>query len=71
MSRAKKNLVRILYLRLQVFHMQSLGYSAQGHSRCAVSEFQTEENLKNNEILVKEKTSTAGESKQAIKTNKL
>lgn len=34
------------YLQLQVFRKQSLFYSAQGHSRCAVFEFQTERNFK-------------------------
>lgn len=43
---------RLLYLQLQVFHMQSLDYSAQGHSKCEVSEFQTEKNLKKEEIPV-------------------
>lgn len=32
---------RLIYLQLQVFHKQSPGCSAQGHSKCEVSEFQT------------------------------
>lgn len=33
---------KMLYLQLQVFHTQSPGYSAQGHNKSWVSEFQTE-----------------------------
>lgn len=34
---------KMLYLQLQVFHTQSPGYSAQGHNKSWVSEFQTED----------------------------
>ncbi len=37
---------RLLYLQPQVFHTQSLGYSAQGHSKCGASVFQTTKNVK-------------------------
>lgn len=41
---------RLFYLRLQVFHMQSLGCSAQGHSKCEVSVFQTKHEGKKERI---------------------
>lgn len=58
-----------MYLQHRVFHMQSLGCSARGHSKCEVSGFQTTQDLKE-ETLVKN-TTLAVRDKQGNKTNTL
>lgn len=42
LDKVKGRQEKMLYLQLQVFHTQSPGYSAQGHNKSWVSEFQTE-----------------------------
>lgn len=52
---------RLIYLQLQVFHTQSPGCSAQGHSKCEVSEFQTgKEKCKRKRLLLETKLPTLG-----------
>ena len=58
LKKTKNNQADCWYSRLQVFHKQSLDYSAQGHSRCEVSEFQTEE--KENKCVLKTQPHPAG-----------
>lgn len=57
---------RLIYLQLQVFHKQSPDCSAQGHSKCEVSEFQTGKKKLKEEVVVRNKTSDIGDKQIVI-----